>query len=154
MTKADIVETIYERVGFSKKESAELVENLLAREVERGVPASRVVLAGFSQGGALALYVGARYPETLLGILVLSGYQILASTRDAEVSTANAATPMLFCHGSHDPLVPLGAGRQAYEAYAPGRPAEWRTFPIAHQVSLEEIGVVRDWLGAAFRGLT
>lgn len=136
------------------REAAELVRALLAREQERGVPASRVVLAGFSQGAALALHVGTRYGETLLGILVLSGYEILASTREAEVSTANAATPMLFCHGSHDPLVPLAAGRQAYDASAPGRAAEWRAFPIAHQVSLDEIRVVRDWLHGRFAGLS
>ena len=136
------------------RESADLVRNLIAREAERGVPASRVVLAGFSQGGALALYVGTRYPETLLGILVLSGYEILASTREAEVSAANTATPMLSCHGTDDPLVPLGAGRRAYEAYAPGRAAEWRAFPIAHQISLDEIRVVRDWLHARFEDLT
>ena len=136
------------------RESAALIRNLVAREIERGVPASRVVLAGFSQGGALALYVATRYPESLLGILVLSGYEILAATREAEASAQNAATPMLSCHGTYDPLVPLAAGRQAYEAYAPGRAAEWRAFPIAHQVSLDEIHVVRDWLHERFANLT
>jgi phospholipase/carboxylesterase len=132
------------------RESADQVRDLIAREKERGVPASRLVLAGFSQGGSMALHVGPRYPETLLGILVLSGYEVLASTREDEASPANAATPMLFCHGTHDPLVPLAAGRRAYETYAAGRAAEWRAFPIAHQVSMEEIRVVRDWLHARF----
>ena len=102
----------------------------------------------------MALHVGPRYPETLLGILVLSGYEVLVSTREAEASPANAATPMLFCHGTQDPLVPPAAGRRAYETYAEGRSAEWHTFPIAHQVSMDEIRVVRDWLHARFDGLT
>jgi len=136
------------------RESAALVRTLIEREAERGVPASRVILAGFSQGAGMALYVGPRYPEGLLGILVLSGYEVLASTREAEASPANAATPILFCHGTQDPLVPAAAGRRAYETYAPGRAAEWHTFPIAHQVSLEEIHVVRDWLRARFTTLT
>jgi len=135
-------------------ESAGHVRDLIARETERGVPASRVILAGFSQGAAMALYVGPRYPETLLGILVLSGYEVLASTREAEASPANAATPMLSCHGTYDPLVPVAAGKRAYVAYAPGRVAEWHTFPIAHQVSMEEIRVARDWLHARFDGLS
>ena len=135
------------------RESAELVRALIGREAERGAPSSRLILAGFSQGGAMALHVGPRYPETLLGILVLSGYDVLASTREAESSPANAATPMLFCHGAHDPLVPVAAGRRSYETYAPGREAQWRTFPIAHEVSLEEIRVVRDWLHARFATL-
>jgi phospholipase/carboxylesterase len=136
------------------RESAEQVRGLIAREKQRGVDASRVVLAGFSQGGAMALHVGPRYPETLLGILVLSGYEVLAATREAEAAPANASTPMLFCHGSQDPLVPLAAGRQAYETYAEGRAAEWHAFPIAHQVSMDEIRVVRDWLQARFASLT
>ena len=136
------------------RESADQVRALIAREGERGVPAARVVLAGFSQGAAMALHVGPRYPEALLGILVLSGYEVLASTREAEAAAANAATPMLFCHGSLDPLVPLAAGRRAYETYAQGRAAEWHAFPIAHQVSLEEIRVVRDWLHARVASLT
>jgi phospholipase/carboxylesterase len=136
------------------RESAALVRNLIAREGERGVPASSVVLAGFSQGGALALYVGTRYPETLRGLLVRSGYEILAATREAEVSAANAATPLLSCHGTQDPLVPVAAGRLAYDAYAQGRAAEWRAFPIAHQVSLDEIHVVRDWLHGRFDDLS
>jgi phospholipase/carboxylesterase len=132
------------------RESAEQVRALIAREAERGVPASQVVLAGFSQGGAMALYAGPRYPETLLGILVLSGYEVLASTREAELAPANAATPMLFCHGTYDPLVPAAAGMRAWQDYSEGRDARWKTFPIAHQVSMDEIHVVRDWLHARF----
>jgi phospholipase/carboxylesterase len=135
------------------RESAAHVGALIAREVERGVAAERIVLAGFSQGGAMALWVGPRYPETLLGVLVLSGYEVLEGSPRSEQSPANAATPMLFCHGSADPLVPVAAGRHAYESYAPGRAALWRTFPMAHQVSLDEIQVIRDWLHTRFATL-
>jgi phospholipase/carboxylesterase len=135
--------------------SAAQVQTLLEREEERGVPPSRVVLAGFSQGGAMALHVGTRYPRGLLGIMVLSGYEVLAHTREREETEANRSTPMLFCHGTADPLVPIAAGRLAYEAHArPGRPAEWHEFPMGHEVSPAELVVIRRWLAARFGRLT
>jgi phospholipase/carboxylesterase len=79
--------------------------------------------------------------------MVLSGYEVLSGTRETEQSPANRATPVLFCHGRLDPLVPWEHGRRAYEAHAHGRLAEWRDFPIGHEVSLEEIAVIREWLG-------
>lgn len=137
--------------GPDVRQSARLVEAVLEREEERGVPASRIVLAGFSQGAAMALHVGTRHPKTLLGIMVLSGYEVLAATRDGEASAANRATPMLFCHGTQDPIVAVEWGRQAYRACAAsGREAEWYEFPIAHEVSLPEIARIREWLKARF----
>jgi len=132
------------------RESAAHVEALLEREQERGIPASRLVLAGFSQGGAVALFAGTRYGKALAGILVLSGYELLAATRDAEAAGTNRATPMLFCHGRYDPMVPLSGGRLAYEACAVGRTAEWHEFEMAHEMTLDEVGVVRDWLHGVF----
>lgn len=132
------------------RESARAIERLLAREEERGVPSTRIVLVGFSQGGAMALHVGTRYARPLLGLVVLSGYEALADARGAEESPANRATPLLTCHGRFDPLVPATRGRAAYEAHAQGRPAEWHDFPMAHEVSLDEIGVIRHWLQARF----
>jgi phospholipase/carboxylesterase len=132
-------------------DSAQLIEALLEREERRGVPSSHIVLAGFSQGAAMALYVGTRYPRRLRGIMVLSGYEVLAETRDAEANDANRTTPMLFCHGTLDPLVAVDRGRQAYRAYAsPERGAEWHEFPIAHEVSPPEIEVIRLWLWGNF----
>lgn len=129
------------------RESAAHVEALLERERERGVPSTRTVLAGFSQGGAMALFTGVRHAETLAGILVLSAHEPLPATREQEQSDANRATPMLFCHGTYDPVVPLELGRAACAAYATGgRDARWREFPIEHQVSMEEIEVVAAWL--------
>jgi phospholipase/carboxylesterase len=133
------------------RESAGLVEALIAREEARGVPADRVVLAGFSQGGAMALFVGTRHPRPLRGLMVLSGYEVLAHTREAEASDANRLTPLLMCHGTYDPMVDVGRAREAFSVYSAGRPsAEWREFPIEHQVSPPEIVVIRDWLGARF----
>jgi len=133
------------------RHSARLIEAVLQREEQRGGPSSRIVLAGFSQGAAMALHVGTRYPRALLGIMVLSGYEVLADTRDRETSAANHATPLLFCHGTYDPLVPTGGGRQAYQAYArPERKAEWHEFPIGHEVSQPEIAVIRAWLSSRF----
>jgi phospholipase/carboxylesterase len=129
------------------RESARAIETLIARESERGVPPSRVVTAGFSQGGALALHVGSRYREALMGIMVLSAYEVLSDTRRDETLAANRMTPILFCHGTYDATVPIAAGREAYAgAAAPGRPAEWHEFPIAHEVSPEEIEVIARWL--------
>ncbi|HUG54424.1 MAG TPA: alpha/beta fold hydrolase [Vicinamibacteria bacterium] len=129
------------------RESAAMVEALVAREGERGVSADRVVLAGFSQGGAMALFTGTRYPKTLAGIMVLSGYEVLAHTREAEAAEANRRTPMLFCHGTHDPMVTVDRARAAFAAHeGPGRLAEWHEFPMAHEVAPAEIAVIRDWL--------
>ena len=131
--------------------SARLIATLVEREEKRGVPSSRIVLAGFSQGAAMALHVGARFPRPLLGIMILSGYEALAETREAEAGEANRTTPMLFCHGTHDPLVGIDRGRRAHEAYArPDRKTEWHEFPIGHEVSPAEIVVIRDWLAERF----
>lgn len=126
------------------RESAGMVEALLARERERGVPAGKTALAGFSQGGAMALYAGVRHAHALAGIMVLSGYEVLSSERPAD--SANAATPMLFAHGTYDPVVPLSRGRAALRAYEAGRPATWREYPMGHEVCVEEIADIRDWL--------
>jgi phospholipase/carboxylesterase len=126
-------------------ESTRDLDALVAREVERGIPASRVVLAGFSQGGALALHAGTRYPDPLLGIVVLSGYEVRARTREEEASPRNRTTPILFCHGTEDPMVPLARGRAAYEAHR-GEGRSWHEFPMGHEICEEEIALVRDWL--------
>ncbi len=131
------------------RESAEQVGALIEAERARGVPPERVVLAGFSQGAAIALYAGVRYPEPLAGILMLSGWELLPHTRAAEESDQNRATPLLVCHGRYDPMVPFEGGRRAHAAYdRDGRPAEFHAFPIEHSVSMDELAVVRAWLHA------
>ena len=133
------------------RESAVLIEALLAREQERGVPASRIVLAGFSQGVAMALHVGVRFRHPLLGIMALSGYEILGDTLAAEASPENRTTPLLFCHGIFDDVVEIERGRHACETLAhPGRAVAWHEFPQGHEVSLEEVELIRRWLADRF----
>lgn len=126
--------------------SAAALTALIAREHERGIPSSRIVLGGFSQGGALALYTGLRHPEPLAGLLVLSAYELCRDRHD-ELTDANAGTPILFCHGRFDPIVPMFAGRAAHDAAVrPGRDVRWHEFPIQHEVSIPEIEIVTRWL--------
>lgn len=127
--------------------SAARVEALLREEIARGTPAGRIVLMGFSQGGAMALHVGTRFDPSLAGIAVLSGYLLLPARLEAERSAANAHTPILFCHGRFDPIVPFALGKSSSEALARGtNPTEFREFSMQHSLSLPEIEVLRDWL--------
>lgn len=134
--------------------SSQQVEALIAREVERGVPAARIVLAGFSQGGAIALHAGLRHAQALAGILALSTYLPLRARLAAEASAAGREVPILMCHGTEDPVVPLalgeGSARLLSEA---GYPVEWRTYPMPHSVCPEEIADIAGWLaGVLARG--
>jgi phospholipase/carboxylesterase len=123
------------------------VEALIEREKARGIPAGRIVLAGFSQGCAMALLTGLRHGEKLGGIVGLSGYLPLAATTAAERHSANTATPIFLAHGRMDPVVPLAralASRDALQAL--GYQVEWREYPMAHSVCMEEISDLNRWL--------
>ncbi len=123
------------------------VRALLAREVERGVPPGRIVLAGFSQGGAVALFTGLRHEQRLAGLLALSTYLPLAERVAVEISPANADLPVFQAHGIYDPLVPFALGRTTRDWLLARRyPVEWHEYPIEHQVSLEEIEAIGAWL--------
>ncbi|HKK14456.1 MAG TPA: alpha/beta hydrolase [Gammaproteobacteria bacterium] len=127
--------------------SARAVEALIRREGERGVPPGQVVLAGFSQGGAMALHVGLRFAETLAGILVLSAYLPLADTLAREGAPANRRTPLMMAHGTEDPVVPLEAARRSREQLqAQGYPVHWRTYAMGHALCPAEIADLRAWL--------
>jgi phospholipase/carboxylesterase len=131
--------------------SAECIAELLEREIDRGIPAERIVLAGFSQGAAMALHVGLRFPKRLAGIVVLSGYLVLPETLAAEWHAENRSTPVLFGHGRHDDLVPMASGREAFDRVQRHRPpahTSWHEFPIGHEVDDAEIDVVARWLKA------
>ena len=134
--------------------SARRIGALLEQEIASGIPADRVVLAGFSQGAAMALHVGLRFPHTLAGLVVLSGYVVLADTVLAEWNEANRRTPVLFGHGREDDIVPMTGGRAAFHLVQdhgdPGK-VSWHTFPIGHEVSEEEIGVIAKWLALRLR---
>lgn len=131
--------------------SAERVAALLRRENDRGVPDERIVLAGFSQGGAVALHQGLRHPRRLAGILALSTYLPLQDTVEAERHPANAETPIFMCHGSMDPVIDPRMGEQSREQLeALGHPVEWHTYPMAHAVCLEEIRDIGEWIQRVF----
>jgi phospholipase/carboxylesterase len=128
-------------------ESQRAVERLIARERERGIPADRIVLAGFSQGGAVALHTALRQPEPLAGVLALSTYLPLTHRLREEAHPANARIPIFMAHGTHDPVVPLAFGSSSRDALvALGYGVDWRTYPMAHQVCAPEVKDARDWL--------
>jgi phospholipase/carboxylesterase len=129
------------------RDSAAAICALIARENQRGVASARIVLAGFSQGGAMALFTGLRYPERLSGIMGLSCYPVLASTFDAERDPANQETPILLAHGTFDPMVDLSLGQAGKEMLEKrGYKVEWHSYPMPHAVSPEEIGAIAAWL--------
>jgi len=126
------------------------VEALVARERARGVPAARIVLAGFSQGGAIALQTGLRHPERLAGIMALSTYLPLASTLAAEASAANRAVSIFMAHGLHDSLIPIERARLSRDTLRKaGYDVEWHEYPMEHAVCAEEIAAIAAWLRRA-----
>ena len=129
------------------RRSLAAVQELLAREKERGMAPGRTVIAGFSQGCALALLTGLRHPQRLAGIAGLSGYLPLAQTTGAERAHANALTPIFMGHGQHDNVVDIGRAEASRDALrALGYQVEWHDYPMAHSVSIEEIADLNRWL--------
>jgi phospholipase/carboxylesterase len=127
--------------------SQALVEALIAREKERGIDAAHIVLAGFSQGCAMALMTGLRHDERLAGLVGLSGYLPLAARTAAERHDANRATPVFLAHGSADPVIPIARARQSRDALvALGHPVEWHEYPMPHSVSAAEIADLNRFL--------
>jgi phospholipase/carboxylesterase len=129
------------------RRSHQLVEALLKREKERGIPAHRIVLGGFSQGCAVSLLTGLRQPERLAGIMGLSGYLPLAAKTAGERTEASLQTPIFLAHGTHDEVVALEraeASRDALQAL--GYQVEWHEYLMGHAVAPLEIEEVNDWL--------
>jgi phospholipase/carboxylesterase len=123
------------------------VEELLEREEKRGMTAGRIVLAGFSQGCAMALLAGLRHKERLAGIACLSGYLPLAQSTATERSDANALTPIFMGHGQQDNVVDIERGKASREMLrALGYEVEWHEYPMAHSVCMEEITDLNRWL--------
>jgi phospholipase/carboxylesterase len=130
------------------RESAGLVRDLIARENERGVPNERIVLAGFSQGGAIALHVGLRHEETFAGIMALSCYLVREEELETERSEANRETPIFQAHGVADPMVPVQRGEASHRRLVEwGYDAEWHTYEMGHEVHPDEIRAIGKWLG-------
>jgi phospholipase/carboxylesterase len=123
------------------------LEALVAREAARGIPAARLVLAGFSQGGAIALQTALRHPQRLAGIMALSTYLPLAATLAAEASPANRDVPIFMAHGTHDPMIPLHRAARSRDLLSgAGYRVEWREYPMPHAVCDEEIRDISAWL--------
>lgn len=129
------------------RRSRDDIEALLARERERGMPAGRVVLAGFSQGCAMALLAGLRHGQRLAGIAGLSGYLPLARHTASERSDANALTPIFLGHGQQDEVVAIERGRASRDLLQQqGYAVEWHEYAMGHSVSLDEIADLNRWL--------
>lgn len=123
------------------------IEALIRRENERGIACERIVLAGFSQGGAMALFTGTRYAQRLAGIVALSCYQLLASGFAAERSSANQSTPVFMAHGTQDPVVlPLLGEQACRQLQEAGYAVEWHTYSMPHSVCPQEVADIAAWL--------
>lgn len=130
------------------RDAQQAIETLIAREKTRGIPAGAIVLAGFSQGGAMALHTGLRHGERLAGVMALSCFLPLASTVAAEASAANRDVPIFMAHGTADAVIPLARARLARDVLAGlGYAVDWREYRMAHSVCPEEIADVSAWLG-------
>ena len=146
----------YDIIGLDRKSSEDekgirasdaLVRSLIKRENERGIPTERIALAGFSQGGAMALFTGTRYPEKLAGIMALSCYLLLGTKLEAEKSAANQSTPIFMAHGRMDNVVHPQLGEESRQLLEKsGYEVEWHAYPMAHAVVPEEIGHIAAWL--------
>jgi phospholipase/carboxylesterase len=127
------------------RESALRIRELIARENERGVPADRIVLVGFSQGGAIALHVGLRYPERLAALVGLSAYLVCEESLEDELSEANRSTPIFQAHGIADPMVALTQGEHARDRLRElGYAVDWHSYPMGHEVHPDEIRAIGE----------
>ena len=130
------------------RESQQQVEALIAREVERGTPRSRIVLAGFSQGGAIALQTGLRQREPLAALLALSTYLPLAAAFDAEREDVSRSVPIFMAHGRSDPVIPLARATTSRDQLkAAGYSVEWHEYEMPHSVCEDEIRAIAAFLG-------
>ena len=129
------------------RESQAQLEAFIVRETARGMPSERIVLAGFSQGGAIALYTGLRHAERLAGIMALSTYLIAPDKLATEASAANRGVPIFMAHGTADPVVRFQWGEASKGVLeAAGYPIEWHTYRMEHSVCLEEVQAIGAWL--------
>ena len=123
------------------------IEKFIAQEKARGVAVENIFLAGFSQGGAIALHTGLRHPARLGGIIALSTYLPLADTLSQEVSLSAKKTPVFFAHGRHDPVVPYALGKlSADKLQQHGYQVDWHEYAMPHSVTTAEISDIEHWL--------
>ncbi len=145
----DVVDADIERRADAAgvHESERILHDYIEAEVARGVPPERIVVAGFSQGGAIALHGGLRYPQRLAGMLGISCYLPLPTEIAEGLAPANAMTPMFMAHGTEDAVIPVQAGKRSRDYLKDlDYDIEWHTYPIPHSVCLEEIEDIGRWL--------
>jgi phospholipase/carboxylesterase len=129
------------------QQSYRQVSALIAKEMARGIPADHIILAGFSQGAAIAATTGLHYPEKLAGIIALSGYLPLGAKTLQQANPANKQIPIFMAHGSEDPVVPYFLGEAGYKLLEQaGYPVEWRAYPMQHSVCAEEVKDISQWV--------
>jgi len=134
-----------DEAGMRRSQAA--MEAILANEKARGIPAGRIVIAGFSQGCAMALMAGLRHPGRLAGIAGLSGYLPLAELTAAQASAANRDVPIFLAHGTRDGVVALPRALASRDALAAlGYAVEWHAYPMEHSVCAEEVADLQAWL--------
>ena len=137
------------------RQSSEMLKGLVEREIERGIESENIVLAGFSQGGAIAQHTALRYPRDLAGLMALSSWLPLENSFDEEVagnaSAQSRALEIFMAHGSFDPMLPIALGQHSREVLQKaGYSVEWHEYPMAHAVCGEEIVDIRNWLLKVF----
>jgi phospholipase/carboxylesterase len=133
--------------GAGIRAAVETAAALIGREVKRGVKPDRILLAGFSQGGAVALNAGLRHPHRLAGIVALSTYLPLEEALATEAHPANASIPLFMAHGTHDPVVSPSLGAASRDLLlARGYAVDWHAYPMGHELCAQEIADVREWL--------
>ncbi len=139
------IERLEDEAGL--RESMREVNALIERECARGVPAHRIVLGGFSQGCAMTLLTGLRYPRRLGGLVCMSGYLPLAASTAAERHDANALVPIFMAHGRRDPMIALDRAAGSRDALTQlGYAVDWHEYPMEHSVCMEEIEALNAWL--------
>lgn len=138
-----------DEVGMAASEKQ--IHNLIQQELDRGIPSHRIVLAGFSQGGAMALYTGLRYPKPLAGILALSCYLPCPHATEEKANPVNKDIPILMTHGLKDDVLPIELAQTSYQQLQKLHyPIIWREYPMQHQVCQPELVDIADWLVQRF----
>jgi len=133
-------------------ESRAMLEGLIQAEIDNGISGDNIILAGFSQGGAVAYYTAVRTKVKLAGVLALSTYLPFEQLTESEQSKVNIDTPMLAHHGTYDPVVPMNYGAQSVDSLKQlGYKVDWQTYPMEHQVVIEQIKEIGEWINTVFK---
>lgn len=131
----------------SIKLSSRLIKTFVEHELDSGIVSNRIILAGFSQGGAIALYTGLRYSQPLAGILALSTYLPLLDNTASDINSANQSTSILQMHGQFDPIIPISTAKRTYELMQKlGLNIDWKDYPIPHSLCAPQIEVISSWI--------